>query len=233
MPFFTKPDTLSKIAVLLFLLVLLTARAIPSYLTGQWPWMNPPPVATLKQLKIVRREGLTLPGWQSRIQQNVLIGGHKWLFQELKNDRTLAILLLLTQNGPKDQPQVEWTDINGFHRWKTDSYRTLNFTVESTKNPTEKPRNITVDTQYFRSWTQQQTFAVSQWYAQPNGGSIAPSSWFLADRKAQLFNRRVPWVAVCIIIPIKALDDIENVRPLATSLSQSVQVALMKEALRF
>ena len=233
MRFFPKSYQLSKIAVLLFLLLLLTARAIPSYLTGKWPSMNPPPVATLRQLKIVRREGLTLPGWRSKIQQNVSIGSHKWLLQQIKDDRKIAILLLLTQNGPKDQPQVEWTDINGFHRWKTDSYRLLNFTVESTKFLPDKPHKIAVDAQFFRGWTQKQTFAISQWYARPNGGNAIPSSWFWEDRKAQLFNRRVPWVAVCILIPIEPLGDIEKVRPLATSISESVQVALMKEALRF
>ena len=228
-----KPHQLSKIAVLLFLLILITAGAIPSYLTGHWPWMKPPQVATLKQLRIVRREGLTIPGWERPIPRNIPIGGHKWLVQELKNDSTTVLLLLLTQNDHKDQPQVEWTDLNGFHKWKTDSYRTLNFRVDLTKVIPEKSEKISVNAQFFRSWDQKQTFAVLQWYAQPNGGSATPSIWFWEDRKAQLFNRRVPWVAVSILIPIEPLADIEKARPLATILGQNVQLALMKEALRF
>lgn len=230
---FLKPHQLSRIAVLLFLLILVTVGAIPSYLTGQWVWMKPLPVATLKQLKNVRHEGLKISGWESEFRKNITIGGKQWLIQELENNSITAILFLLTQNGPKDQPQVEWTDINGFHRWKTDSHRTLNFTVKLTQTTPDKPQEISINAQFFRSWTKEHTFAVLQWYAWPNGGSAAPMMWFWADRKAQLFNRRAPWVAVCLLIPIKPKDDLEKVQQLATFLGQIVQGELMKEALQF
>ncbi|MDB9514223.1 cyanoexosortase B system-associated protein [Kamptonema animale CS-326] len=228
-----KSYQLSKIVVLLFLLMLVTAEAIPSYLKGQWAWMKPPQVATLKELKILRREGLTLPGWAKSAHINLMISGHKWLVQELKHDGKSAILLLLPQNDHKDKPQVEWTDLKGFHEWKTDSDQTLNFTVDLQEKIPKNSQDISVAAQFFRSWDQKQTFAVLQWYAQPSGGSATPSSWFWEDSKAQLFNRRVPWVAVCILIPLEPLADIEKARPLAIYFGQNVQLALMKDALRF
>ncbi|PHX53305.1 cyanoexosortase B system-associated protein [Tychonema bourrellyi FEM_GT703] len=221
---------LSKIIVLVFLLVLVGLIAIPGYGTGRWPWTNPPPVANLKQLKILRQNGLTLPGWQTlRTQNHVLIGGHKWLVEEIKNDQTIAVLLLLPQNGPKDQPQVEWLDIKGFHRWQTDSDRTLSFTVNLTS--VANTQTTTVTARFFRSRTPQQTFAVLQWYAWPNGGSPSTSRWFWEDSIARLSNRRASWVAVCIIVPIQPNADIKIAEPILNSLGKIVQAKLMAETL--
>ncbi|MEO6862966.1 MAG: cyanoexosortase B system-associated protein [Microcoleus sp.] len=218
---------LSKIVVLAFLLVLVAAVAIPGYATGRWPWTNPPPVANLKQLKSLRQHGMTLPDWQViRVQNNVQIGGHRWLVEEIQNHQTMAILLLLPQNDPKNQPQVEWLDIDGFHRWQTDSHRTLRFTVKLAKI-SDKPS--TVEARFFRSWTPQQTFAVVQWYAWSNGGSPATSRWFWEDNIARLSNRRASWVAVSIIVPILPQADIKIVEPLLESLGQTVQAQLMAE----
>ncbi len=223
---------LSKIAVLVFLLVLVGAVAIPGYATGRWPWTNPPPVANLKQLRSLRQNGMTLPGWQViRVQNNVQIGGHRWLVEEIKNHQTIAILLLLPQNGPKNQPQVEWLDIDGFHRWQTDSHRTLRFTVKLAPIPDKPPP--TVEARFFRSWTPQQTFAVVQWYAWPNGGSPATSRWFWEDSIARLLNRRASWVAVSIIVPIEPQGDIKIVEPLLESLGQTVQAQLIAEIFQF
>jgi len=219
---------LSKIVVLVFLLVLVGVVAIPGYATGRWPWTNPPTVANLKQLKSLRQNGMKLPGWQViRIQNNVQIGGHRWLVQEIKNHQTIAILLLLPQNGPKNQPQVEWLDIDGFHRWQTDSHRTLRFTVKLT--PTSDKSPPTIEARFFRSWTPQQTFAVVQWYAWPNGGSPATSRWFWEDSIARLSNRRASWVAVSIIVPIQPQSDIKIVEPLLESLGETIQAKLMTE----
>jgi cyanoexosortase B-associated protein len=219
---------LSKIVVLVFLLVLVGAVAIPGYATGKWPWTNPPILANLKQLKSLRQNGMTLPGWkETRLQKNVVIGGHRWLVQEIKNHQTIAILLLLPQNDPKNQPQVEWLDIDGFHRWQTDSHRTLRFKVKLATTPDKPPS--TIEARFFRSWTPQQTFAVVQWYAWPNGGSPATSRWFWEDSIARLSNRRASWVAVSIILPIEAQSEIKIVEPLLESLSQTVQAQLMAE----
>ncbi len=219
---------LSKIIVLVFLLVLVGVVAIPGYATGRWPWTNSPPVANLKQLKILRQNGLTLPGWLTlRIQNDVVIGGHRWLVQEIQNYQTIAVLLLFPQNGPKDQPQVEWLDIKGFHRWQTDSDRTLPFTVNLTSVP--NTQTATVKARFFRSRTAQHTFAVLQWYALPKGGSTATSDWFWEDSIARLSNRRASWVAVCIIVPIQPNADIKRVEPILESLGKIVQAKLMAE----
>jgi len=219
---------LSKIAILMFLLLLVGVVAIPGYATGRWPWTNPPAVANLKQLRSLREDGMTLPDWQViRIQNNVQIGGHRWLVEEIKNYQTIAILLLLPQNGHKNQPQVEWLDIDGFHRWQTDSHRTLRFTVKLA--PTSDKPSPSVEARFFRSWTPQQTFAVVQWYAWPNGGSPATSRWFWEDSIARLSNRRAAWVAVSIIVPIQPQSDIKIVEPLLESLGETVQAQLMAE----
>ncbi|MGL5065119.1 MAG: cyanoexosortase B system-associated protein [Microcoleus sp.] len=228
---------LSKIIVLLLLLVLVGTVAIPGYLTGRWPWTDPPPVTNLKQLKILRQKGIRLPGWQTtNVQKNVQIGGRKWLAQEIKEikkSQTTAILLFLPQNSSKDQPQVEWLDIKGFHRWQTDSDRTLKFTVRSLPIP-GTPTAI-VEARFFRSWTPktaetpQQTFSVLQWYALPSGGSTAISRWFWEDSIARLSNRRISWVAVSIIVPIQPAADIDPYRPLVQSIGEMVQAQLMLE----
>lgn len=227
---------LYKIVVLLFLLLLVAAVAIPGYTTGRWPWTNPPAVTNLKQLKTLRQQGLTLPGWLTlRLQNNVQIGGHRWLVQVLKDiqhPERIAILLLLPQNGPKDQPQVEWLDIDGFHRWERDADRPLRFTVELAKIPNQRPP--TVEAQFFRSWTPQtqaQTFAVVQWYAWPGGGSPATSRWFWQDSIARLSNRRASWVAVCIIVPFQSAGEIEISR--LQSLGEIVQAQLITEIFGF
>ncbi|MEG4963633.1 MULTISPECIES: cyanoexosortase B system-associated protein [unclassified Microcoleus] len=223
---------LSKIMVLVFLLVLVGAVAIPGYGTGRWPWTNPPTLANLNQLKSLRQNGMTIPGWQViRVQNNVQIGGHRWLVEEIKNDRTIAILLLLPQNSPKNQPQVEWLDLDGFHRWQTDSHRTLRFTVKVAPIHDQPPPNV--ETRFFRSWTPQQTFAVVQWYAWPNGGSPTTSRWFWEDSIARLSNRRASWVAVSIILPIQPQGDIKIAQPLLESLGEIVQAKLMAETFRF
>ncbi|MEG4031737.1 MULTISPECIES: cyanoexosortase B system-associated protein [unclassified Microcoleus] len=223
---------LSKIMILVFLLVLVGAVAIPGYATGRWPWTNPPTLANLKQLRSVRQNGLKIPGWQViAVQNNVQIGAHRWLVQEIKKDKTIAILLLLPQNYPKNQPQVEWLDIDGFHRWQTDSHRTLRFTVKLAPIPGQTPPNV--EARFFRSWTRQQTFAVVQWYAWPNGGSPTTSRWFWEDSIARLSNRRASWVAVSIILPIQPQGDIKIAQPLLESLGESVQAKLITETFRF
>ncbi|MCL1471560.1 cyanoexosortase B system-associated protein [Argonema antarcticum] len=219
---------LSQVILLLFLLVLIALGAIPSYLKGHWPWEQPPPIPSLKQIQQLRKTGLTLTGWQTISQEVREVSGHKWSYQNIQRDRkTQAILMLLPQNGPKEQPQVEWVDVKGFWRWKTDKYRPAQFTAVSTND-----RSVKVEAQFFQGWNRNQTYAVLQWYALPDGGTPDPGKWFWADQRAQWQGRRVPWVAVNIQIPIEPLGDIEKVRPLAQSLGQSVQSALMAGSLQ-
>ncbi|HIK26745.1 MAG: cyanoexosortase B system-associated protein [Oscillatoriaceae bacterium SKW80] len=225
-----------KIILLLFLLNLCIFGALPSYLSGKWRWASPPEVTALPLLRKMQETGLTFHGWETVEKYILLIGGHNWLALELQRSPTIknnhnqkttsinkAMVMLMPQNDHTDQPQVEWTDINGLQQWKIDSFRRIEFTAAvSPKQPT-----VTVKANFFRSWNQQQTYAVLQWYATPEGGNPSPSWWFWADRRAQLSNRRVPWVAVNIVIPIEPLGDIEKLRSLAESLGQTVQLALM------
>lgn len=225
---FLKQLQFPKIVVLLLLLMLLGIGAVPGYLTGRWAWTSPLPVHRLEQIKQLRQTGLTLPGWETLEQQQQTIGGRKWSAQVIKQEgkQTQAILLLLPQNGPRDQPQVEWTDINGARRWKTDQNRSAHFTVEPPQG-LKSTAPAKVEARFFRGWNNQQTFAVLQWYAWSRGGHPAPSRWFWLDQLAQWRYTRVPWVAVSILILTEPLSEVETSWSIAQSLGQTVQAALM------
>lgn len=234
----------SKSIILLCLLVLLALRALPSYATGQWPWTNVPQVATLKQLQSLHQTGVGLPGWRMLQRQTLKVGGHQWLAQAVHQEgadtaaQGNAILLLLPQKSQTEQPQVEWTDINGFEQWQVDSqgYRSFTAHVLAPKRfQTAKPDAVQVRARFFRGWTQQQTYAVLQWYAWPQGGHPAPSRWFWRDQltrwRSSLYSpkgvHRTPWVAVSVQLPIEPLGEVEQAWPLLRSLAQAVQAALM------
>jgi cyanoexosortase B-associated protein len=51
----------SQVVLLCFLIVLIAIGAVPSYLSGNWAWVNPPQVTNFKQLKSLRQNGLALP----------------------------------------------------------------------------------------------------------------------------------------------------------------------------
>ncbi len=249
------PRQSAQITALVFMVVLLIVGAIPGYFKGTWSWSDLPPVKTISQLKTIREEGLNLSGWKTLDHQTLNLRNHNWLIQTLEKDNQTAILLILTQNYYKDHPQVEWMDIDGFQNWKTDDYRRVAVAVDSS---TKNTPLVKIKTRFFRSLTPntnnlltllwsscssdqicslyqqqrlRQTYAVMQWYAWPDGGSPAPRDWFFADRMAQLSNRRAPWAAVNLLIPIEPLGDIETVQATATSLAQDIQDALMQAAL--
>ncbi|WP_017652578.1 cyanoexosortase B system-associated protein [Fortiea contorta] len=226
-----KQDKWNQVVVLLLLLLLLGLAGIPGYITGQWEWKQPLPVSTIKELRQIRKMGLSLPGWQTIEQAQPQVGEKKWTLQVIKqqNSQTQAMLLLLPQNSPKDQPEVEWSEINGWGRlrwrkWDIAETRLATFTLK-------QPTAITVEARYFRASTPQETFAVLQWYALPNGGHPSPLRWFLADQLAQWGKQRTPWVGVSILIPMEPLGQVETVWPLAESLGKTVQSALMTAAL--
>ncbi|NEQ22843.1 MAG: cyanoexosortase B system-associated protein [Microcoleus sp. SIO2G3] len=224
-----------RFAVLIFLLVLVVVGAVPGYWTGNWSWATLPQVTNINQIRELRQTGLELPGWRTVGQKTVMIGGHQWSVQQIQQGKSKPIgLLLLPQSDHNSQPQVEWMDIDGLVKWKTDSYTKLQFEVEKSlpdkSTGTTKPTipSAKVEARFFRAWTQRRTVAVLQWYAWSGGGNPAPSRWFFADQLAQLRRNRVPWVAVCLQIPIEPLGDIEASRPLAESLGKIVQFALMQ-----
>ncbi|MBW4538680.1 MAG: cyanoexosortase B system-associated protein [Myxacorys chilensis ATA2-1-KO14] len=239
-----KQLSLAKLSLLLLLVVLVCWGAIPGYLSGgNWRWTSPPRVTVLKQLKQLRQDGLTLTEWQTDDRRVSIIGEHRWLQQTISEKRnpdraidssqtsspinsspTKATIFLFPQNGPLDQPAVEWTDLDGVQGWKTDSTRTAEFITS--KSPAQ------VTARFFRAWTDRQTYAVLQWYAWSGGGHPMPSHWFVADRIAQWSDRRVPWVAVSLLMPIEPLDDIEKSWSKLESLAQTVQITLMEGALK-
>ncbi|NER28756.1 MAG: cyanoexosortase B system-associated protein [Symploca sp. SIO1C4] len=223
-----------RIALLCFLLILIVMGAVPSYWRGNWSLSQLPPVINLKQIRAIRNTGLELTEWKTIQQETVELGGNKWSFQAIKGDYSKPILLLLRpQDSSKSQPQVDWADINSSRRWNTDSDKMIKFTVESSQlsqsvGASKLEKTVTVEARLFRAWTNRQTFAVLQWYAWSEGGHPAPVRWFWAEQLAQLHRRRVPWVAVCIQIPIRPLGKLEEFQPLATSLAKIVQNALMR-----
>lgn len=222
---FLKERRFSQVVALVLLLLLLAVGAIPGYLTGRWQWHDPPRVISLNQLKQIRQKGLTLPGWQTLEQREQEIGARKWSYQliQKKGEQTKAILLLLPQNGPRDQPQVEWTEINSHWQWQSAQYRSAEFSVK----PKGSNAARKVEARFFRASTPQQTFAVLQWYAWPNSGNSSPLPWFLADQLAQWRKQRAPWAAVSILIFMEPFGQVETTWNDAQSIGQTVQAALM------
>ena len=215
-----------RIALILLLSTLIIVRAAPGYFQGgNWSWVNVPRTANTKQLRGILATGLILTDWQIIDKQKVNIGGHEWLGQIIKQEDSKPIMLLLKpQTYYRDKPGVEWMDINGLERWKTDSHSQINFTVDRDKN------SLPTTARFFRAWNKKQTFAVVQWYAFPNGGNYAPANWFWQDLLAQLKGTRVSWVAVSIRIPIEPLGELKDAQPFAKSLAEQVQTHLQKIA---
>lgn len=232
-----KLQQISQVALLILLLILLIIGAVPGYFTGKWQWKQPPPISKLSELKNIRKTGLNIPGWETTQQSESQVGEHKWSVQVLQpqDSSVEAILLLLPQNGSRDQPTVEWTDVSGWAKfrwggWDMAQYRTAEFTVESASG---KDTNLTqkVTARFFRATTQQQTFAVLQWYAMPGGGTLSPFHWFAVDQLAQWQKKRVPWVAVSIMIPMESFGKVETSWPELESLGKKVQVTLISTVL--
>ena len=222
-----KENQFPQLAALLLLLILLVIGAVPGYITGHWQWQKLPPITTIKQLRQLRHQGLNLPGWQTIEKSQQQIGGHKWLMQVTKKQgtQTQAILLLLPQTDSKNQPEVEWTEIQSWQQWNVAQYRPAEFTVKLAST------QVKVEARFFRASTMKQTFAVLQWYAFPNGGNPSPLRWFAADQLAQLRKQRAPWVGVSIMIPMEPLGQVETTWSLTKSIGETVQGALMAGAL--
>ena len=215
-----------RISLILLLSTLIIVGAAPGYIRGgNWSWLNVPPTANIQQIKGILSTGLVLDNWQIVERQQIKIGGHRWVGQIIKQEDSQPIMLLLKpQTYYLNKPEVEWMDINGLERWKTDSHSQIQFTVSQEEN------SLPTTARFFRAWNQRQTFAVVQWYAFPQGGHYAVSSWFWRDLMAQLRGNRISWVAVSLRIPINPLEELEVAQPFAQSLAQQVQAELQKIA---
>lgn len=214
---------LTGIIVMLLLIVTIAIAAVPGYWQGgKWAWSDLPPLTNSRQLRSLLKTGVELDGWQTLQQQEIRIGGNKWSAQAIsQRESSPVVILVAPQTYYTNKPYVEWTDLQGLEKWKTDSHRQLEFTVDSDGN------NNQVTTRFFRAWNRQ-TFAIVQWYAFPNGGHPSSINWFWRDRVAQLKQQRIPWIAVCLKIPLNPLDDIDSVESLAVSLAQQVQNSLQE-----
>ncbi len=233
----TNRSGLLKFLVVLFVLAIALASALPGYVGGKWTWQQTPQFSHLSSLQAVLQAGLTLPGWQTLDQQTIEIGGHQWSAQAIlpateaePSPQKVVWLLLRPQTWDRDLPQIEWTDINGVQHWTTDSRQQIEFTVQSAKPPADP---ITITANFFRGWTEQRTSAVLQWYAWADGGHPAPSQWFWLDQWRQLRNRqRLDWVAVSVQMPIKPFGEIETVAAEAETVAKLIQTALIERAFR-
>jgi cyanoexosortase B-associated protein len=224
---FKQPQTIQRWFLLLVLILSIAIGNGSSYLTGNWYWTDIPKINNINQIKNIEKTGLTIPAWKTTAREAKTIGAHSWLSQVITQDDNEPIMLLfLPQNYYLKKPEVEWVDINGAERWKTDSFQKLNFTITPGGEKNEVKARI------FRAWNLQQTFAVVQWYAFPHGGDYSPVKWFWLDRLAQLKRDRVPWIAVCMKIPIEPLGDLKVAKPRAESLAKTVQSALLWEPFR-
>lgn len=228
---FLKERQFSQVVALLLLLLLLVIGAIPGYLTAHWDWQELPRITNLKELQNLPKKGLLLPDWKTLEQRQQQIGERKWSYQliQKQSDQTKAILLLLPQTGSKEQPVVEWTEINSFWQWQIAQYRSADFTVKPQTAGSNAETKI--EARFFRASTGQQTFAVLQWYAWSNGGHSSPLRWFVVDQLAQWQKKRAPWVAVSILIPMEPLGQVETNWNQAKSIGQTVQTALMTNLL--
>ncbi len=226
---FFKEKQFSQLVVLLLLLVLLALGAIPGYLKGRWEWREPPRIVALKELKQIRQTGISILGWKTVEQREQEIGSHKWSYQLIQKEgqQTKAIVLLLPQNGPRNQPQVEWTEIDSLWQWQTAQNRAAEFTVKQPQASASSNTEIKVQANFFRATANKQSFAVLQWYAWPTGGSASQITWFLADQSAQWHKHRAQWIAVCILLPMEPLGQVEKTWNEVKSIGQSVQSTLM------
>ncbi len=218
---------LARGVVILLLILVIAIEIIPNYLSkDSLPWKDVAQVENINFLRSIRKNGINIPEWKRIHQTEVKIGQTKWLVQSFTKGNESLNLFILPQVYYKNKPEVEWTDIDGRQKWKTDSFSHLKFrfTPEGASKTTK-----TVEARYFRAWNKKRTFAVVQWYAWPTGGSFKPSSWFWADQKAQLRGERAPWIALSILIPIEPLGDVKAVKPKAESIAKTIQTVLFKE----
>ncbi len=215
--------TIARFIILALLLILLLIKVTPGYLRGEWSWQDLPKFDQVKNLQNLKKGGLNIPEWKTIVQEEIKIGGSSWSGQILEKAGQKPITLLLKpETYYKNEPEVEWVDVKGLEKWKTDSQDKLKFTLDYNN------QKIPVTANFFRAWTDKKTYAIVQWYAMPNKGHFAPSQWFWNDLSAQLNGQRVPWIAVSLNIEIEPLGDIAKTKPLAESLAKIIQEQLVK-----
>ncbi|MFZ4665701.1 MAG: cyanoexosortase B system-associated protein [Prochlorotrichaceae cyanobacterium] len=223
---FPKRALIRGIALFL-LLLLLGFGAIPHYLSGHGLGSTVPKVEGLKKLQAISQNGLPIPGWDTKKQQLVKVGGKKWS-QQVITQTTIdpsvkpleAIVWLRGQNGPNDRPQVEWTDLQGEYHWRENPVQTLGLKTQ-----------FVTEARWLRTWWKTKneqifTFAALQWYAWPDGGHWSSNMWFWQDWLARLAGQREPWIAISLLVPMEPLGELDSAQPQMMALAEAVQVAL-------
>jgi cyanoexosortase B-associated protein len=220
----------AKAAIILILAMFMAVVVLPQYLTSQWPWQNPPEIPHLKTLRQLRQTGLAVAEWQQQSQQVVTFGGDEWSYQQFATPLTSPtdstalplVLLIRPQVDRKDQPEVEWLNLKGAQKWKIDSKQSLAIAPQTPNSPWQ---STTVT--FARAWNKDQTYALAQWYAWPQGGHASPSNWFWHDQAAQWQqHQNLPWAAVTLLLPLAPLDDIAPYQPQIETAVELVQTAL-------
>lgn len=228
-----KPTSQSRTFIQWGLVVVLAGLvvivALPNYLSGQWPWSADLPVPQLKAIRQLDQTPLSLDGWEIALHETVKMGGSNWVLTEYRtagSDGGAAQsfgLLLKPQKSADQQPEVEWVDLQGTQGWRVNDLQTVRVT---TAEQTDQP--MAVSARYFRGLNENSTLAVMQWYAWPTGGHFAPGRWFWADQGRQWQQRaRMPWVAVCILLPIEPVGDIRPHTDEMVAIAQAVQENLL------
>ena len=203
-------------------------------------------VTRKSELQEIREQGIELPGWVTDDIISTKLGGDTWSMQQISAEAdgpfseaspSTVALLLRPQVWEKDQPEVEWLDLKGAQGWQTDSFQSLPFDVDvpatdsspDSEDLSKNRQTIRINTDFFRAWSKDQTYAVLQWYASPLGGSPSPAWWFWSDQKVQWSARqRLPWVAVSLWLPIDPLSEITPYQDLAIALGETVQTELLQ-----
>lgn len=227
---------LLKIILIVVLAAVVAIGTLPHYFSGKWPWAAYPPTALLKQVKAVRETPLEVTGWQVTSAQKVSVGDHDWQHQNMllagqaepsanqPNQINHFELLLLPQPSHKDQPAVELLDVVALNDLKADSYQDINIPITGLQD--QSPSSIKI--RFLRGIGDQQTYAIAQWYAWPNGGSYAPGDWFWVDLRSQWLTRqRTPWLSVSLFVPIEPVGRVRDYRDAVIQISQTVQASLI------
>ena len=97
------------------LLAIATSITLPNYMTGQWAWSQPPTLSGMKTLKELRKEGITLPGWQVVDQQTIELGHKQWSVQALTlslDGQEAHASPVVTPSGVESGFEPEFSDLD-------------------------------------------------------------------------------------------------------------------------
>lgn len=217
-----KLRTGNYLLLLCLLLFLVLGGVLPNLISGHWSWVDQPRIGNIQKMQILQKSGIKFSDLKTIDQQQGEIGEGKWSVQAVESpDGRRTAVLLKPQIYYKNQPGVEWSNISAISRWNQGETTELSI-------PTQSGRKAKA--RFYRAWTQS-TFAVVQWYAWLGGGHYDPSVWYWLDQWAQLKRQRVPWIAVCLLIPLDPTKELQTLTPFALHLAGEVQSYLEQNIL--